>query len=191
MSLDEEVAQKATLRRLGDKGRMVRAMLPSQEALLASPDWALAAKTVLDLAEGREVKFLAAGRDKVVLDIGNNLVVRLLPTTKEDGIGLEKAFRRAVAGVGMEELVVPVLAEEQVGSILLQLQPKLRRERVGKREVREVMSELARHDIAWVDAYERNLGRMPDGRLVILDGGFKWRGLGEKIIEAVDRWIGF
>jgi hypothetical protein len=30
---------------------------------------------------------------------------------------------------------------------------------------------------------------MPDGKLVIIDGTFRWRGLGERLVGVLERWV--
>jgi hypothetical protein len=185
MGVQEEMERNTTLRPLGLYGKMVEAQLPSQEALLASKHWKAARIEVEKMAADREIKYLAGGRDKVVLDLGNDEVIKLLPTTEHDGIGIEHRFRHAAKAADLEDFVAPVLEEFMIGDIMVQRQPKLRRERIGNIEVRGIRSLLAEHSITWEDGDERNLGRMPDGRLVIIDGAFKYRGLGQRLLEAI------
>ena len=185
MGLQEEMERNATLRPLGLNGQMIPARLPSQEAILASPHWKAVRSEVEKMAQGKEVKFLAGGRDKVVLDLGDGTVAKLLPTTAEDGIGIERAFRQAVKVAGLEDLVAPILEEFTIGDIVVQHQPMLTRDRISQVEVRKVRKLLAEHHIRWEDGDERNLGRMPNGQLVIIDGSLKWRGLGQRLLEAI------
>lgn len=185
MGLQEEMERNATLRPLGLNGQMVPARLPSQDAVLASPHWKTVKEEVEKMAAGRAVKFLAGGRDKVVLDLGDGSVAKLLPTTSNDGIGIERRFRHAVKVIGLQDLVAPVLEEFMMGDILIQKQPKLTRDRISKFEVRKVRKALAEHNIRWEDGDERNLGRMPSGKLVIIDGALKWRGVGQRLLEKL------
>jgi len=100
-------------------------------------------------------KFLAGGFDHVVIDLGNDKVLKLGKLPKEQP---ETPFS------------LKPTASKTIGNVGVEVYPKLDTKGITEDDVQHVVSELAKQDLTWNDPGTDNLGRDADGNLKILDG---------------------
>ncbi len=107
------------------------------------------------IGDARNPKVLGSGFDHVVLDLGNNKVMRLgrLPQHAADSkYTLKPSVSRTVGPVGVE------------------IYPRLDTTGITESDVQKVQAGLANEGLTWDDAATDNLARDENGDLKIIDG---------------------
>jgi hypothetical protein len=110
------------------------------------------------MADANNPKVLGSGFDHVVVDLGNDNVMRLgkLPQHAVDSPYILKPIK-----------------SQAVGQVGVEVYPKLETSGITDKDLETVKSGLAKHGLEWDDAAKDNLGRDKEGNLKIIDGQVK------------------
>ncbi len=124
--------------------------------MLRSPDFPQVEQALAPLLQG-EPRVIGGGVGSVVLDIGGNRVARI--------------GRGTPAPVPNIPEVLQPLAQQQVGGWRVEIFPQVDTTGITDADVVQVQQQLGARGYQFSDAGTDNLGRLPDGRVVVLDPG--------------------
>ncbi len=137
-------------------GEVITSPDPIAAEVLASPSYPQVEAWLAPQIQGDPV-YVGGGAGSVVLDIGGDRVARM-------GRGT------ATPLPNIPEVLQP-LAQQTLGDLRVEIFPKVETAGITEAEVQQMHQSLAAQGYAFSDAGTDNLGRLPDGRLVVIDPG--------------------
>lgn len=135
-------------------GEIITSPDPVAGDILRSPDFSALEAAVIPY---QPTRILGAGVDSVVMDVGNGQVLRV-------GIGENAPW------AGIPDVIRPI-DSGQVGAIRWQLMPQVDTTNITAGNIAQMHIRLRDRGFEFVDPGADNLGRLPNGNIVIIDPG--------------------